>query len=174
MRRARTINTAIGANFMRITIIAALARNRVIGRDNDLPWRISQDLKRFKALTTGHSIVMGRRTWDSIGFPLPKRHSIVLTRDAEFAAPGATVVHSLEDAIAAAPEGTNVFIIGGAEIYQLALAEATHLELTHVDADVDGDTYFPELDWADWREVSSEPGPDDAPLPFRFVSYKRG
>jgi dihydrofolate reductase len=158
---------------MRIIIIAALARNGVIGRDNDLPWRISQDLKRFKALTTGHCIVMGRRTWDSIGFPLPKRHSIVLTRDTEFAAPGAAVAHNLDDALAAAPEGTDVYIIGGAEIYRLALSHATHLELTHVDAEVEGDTYFPEVNWDAWRELAAEAGPADAPLPFRFVSYER-
>jgi dihydrofolate reductase len=158
---------------MRVIIIAALARNGVIGRDNDLPWRISQDLKRFKALTSGHSIVMGRRTWDSIGRPLPKRVSIVMTRDAEFAAPGASVVHSLEDAIAASPEGKDVYVIGGAEIYRLALPRATHLELTHVDGDVEGDTYFPELNWDEWRQLSSQSGPDDAELPFRFVSYER-
>lgn len=158
---------------MRIVIIAALSSNRVIGRDNDLPWRISADLKRFKALTTGHSIVMGRKTWDSIGFPLPKRRSIVLTRDAEFAAPGAEVVHTVDDALAAAGEDDDVFIIGGAQIYTLTLPRATHLELTHVDAEIAGDTFFPEVDWSQWQEVASESGPADADLPYRFVTYAR-
>jgi dihydrofolate reductase len=158
---------------MRIVIIAALSQNRVIGRDNDLPWRISADLQRFKALTLGHCIVMGRRTWDSIGRPLPKRRSIVITRDAEFAAPGATVVHSLDQAIAAAGEDDDIFVIGGAQIYALALPRATHLELTHVDAEITGDTFFPELDWSEWRQTASEASPADADLPYRFVSYER-
>lgn len=159
----------------RITIIAALARNRVIGRDNRMPWHISDDLKRFKSLTLGHPVVMGRKTFQSIGKPLPGRDNIVITRSDAFAAPGCRVVHSLAEALSAAQDGPEVFVIGGADIYALALPIADCLQLTEVDAETDGDAYFPDFDRGAWREVSREPGSTAGPdgIRYAFVTCER-
>src|SRR3972149_7478103 len=148
---------------MTVTIIAALASNRIIGRGNRMPWHISDDLKRFKALTLGHPVVMGRKTFESIGKPLPGRDNIVVTRSQAFAAPGCRVVHSLAEALAAAQGASEVFVIGGAQIYALALPLADRLQLTEVDAAIDGDAYFPDFDRGAWREGSREPGSTAAP-----------
>jgi len=141
-------------------IIVAVARNGVIGRDGDLPWRISEDLRHFKRTTMGHALIMGRRTWDSIGRPLPGRRSIVVTRNPRFEAPGATVVHSFEDAVQQAISGgdPSPAVIGGASLYKAALPLATRIEWTEVDRDVAGDTFFPAWDRSGWTESARVPG----------------
>ena len=158
-----------------LTLIAAVARNGVIGQDNRLPWHLPADLKHFKALTTGHAVIMGRKTWESLPEkfrPLPGRQNIVVTRNAGYAASGATVVNSLADAVAAA-SGSEAFVIGGAELYQAALGLADRLELTEIARDYDGDTVFPTRDPAQWRETARESQRDDNGLDFAFVSYAR-
>jgi dihydrofolate reductase len=161
---------------MRVTLIAALARNGIIGKGNRMPWHIAEDLKRFKALTLGHPVVMGRKTFESIGKALPGRENIVITRTHDFEAAGCRVAHSLEEALAAASGAAEVFVIGGAEIYALALPQASRLQFTEVDASVDGDAYFPDFERSAWREVSrkrgSTPGPEG--LRYDFVTYERG
>ncbi|MER2249886.1 dihydrofolate reductase [Methylorubrum podarium] len=158
----------------RISLVVAIARNGVIGRDNDLAWRISSDLKRFKALTMGKPILMGRKTWDSIGRPLPGRRSLVLTRDRSLTIPGATVVHDWDQALAAAG-GDELMVVGGAEIYRLALPHADRLHLTEVDAAPEGDAYFPSFDRDAFRETLREahgPGERDE-FAFQFVDLER-
>ena len=163
----------------RVTIIAALSRNRVIGRDKRMPWHIPADLKRFKALTLGHPVVMGRKTFESllaaVGGPLPGRDNIVVTRAKDYSAPGCRVAHSLEEALAAASGATEVFVIGGSEIYALALPLAHRLELTEVDVEIPGDAYFPEFDRSAWREVDRESRFLEGPggLHFDFATYDR-
>jgi dihydrofolate reductase len=141
---------------MRIALIAALAENRVIGRDNQLPWRISADLKHFKALTMGKPIVMGRKTWESIGRALPGRENIVVTRDTGYRAQGCQVVHSIDEALEITGKSDEVMIVGGAGLYQQTLEHADRLYLTRVKAEVEGDTWFPEIDPRQWREVACE------------------
>jgi dihydrofolate reductase len=161
---------------MRVSLIVAMARHGVIGRDNALPWRLPEDLKRFKSLTMGHPIIMGRKTYESIGRPLPGRTNIVLTRLAGFAAPGCTVVGSPEAAIAACGDAAEAFVIGGAEIYRAFLDHASRLDVTEIDADIPGDTFFPDFDRSQWRESARETPPvtDSATrLPFAFVIYER-
>jgi dihydrofolate reductase len=158
-----------------LTVIAAVARNGVIGRDNALPWHLPADLRHFRALTMGHAVVMGRKTWESLPDkfrPLPGRHNIVVTRNSGYAAAGATVVTSLADAVAAA-SGSDAFVIGGAELYRAALAQADRLELTEIARDYEGDTYFPARDPAQWRETARDAQRDDSGLDFAFVSYRR-
>ena len=130
-----------------------MSRNRVIGREGDLPWRLSADLRRFKQLTMGHHIIMGRTTYESIGRPLPGRHSVVLSRDANFTAAGAAVVGSLAEACELAAADNEAFVIGGAQIYELALPHVERIYLTRVQADVEGDTCFPELHWESWETM---------------------
>ena len=139
-----------------VSIIVATDERGAIGRDGGLPWRLPDDLRRFKAMTMGKPIVMGRKTWDSIGKPLPGRHSIVITRQAGFGVPGVTVAASLDEALRAAGDVPEVCIIGGAEIYRLALPRADLIHLTRVHAVVDADTYFPELGAGEWDEVQVE------------------
>jgi len=163
----------------RITLIAALARNRVIGRENALPWRLPEDLRRFKALTLGHPVIMGRKTHESIlgslGRPLPGRLSIIVTRAPDYTASECIVAASLEAAFAAAEPATEVFVIGGAEIYRAALPSAHRLHLTEIDADFDGDAFFPDLPPGAWQEVSREPHPPGAEFAhgYAFVVYER-
>ena len=158
-----------------VTLIVAADRRGVIGRDGGLPWHLPDDLRRFKTRTMGKPIVMGRRTWDSIGKPLPGRHNIVITRQPSLALDGATVVDSLDAALRAAGAVPEVCVIGGAEIFRLALPAATTVELTAVEADVGGDTFLPALDAADWVETSRESHPADArhAYPFTFVTLRR-
>lgn len=154
---------------MRVVVIAAIARNGVIGVDNRLPWRIPEDLARFKELTMGHAIVMGRATFESIGRPLPGRANIVLTRRDDWSHDGVRVAASLEEALAlAASEGQEIFIAGGAEVYRSALPIATRMELTEVDVDPEGDTVFPPVDWSQWRETDRQTHEG-----FSFVTYDR-
>ncbi len=164
-----------------VVLLAAVADNGVIGRDNALPWRLSTDLKRFKALTLGRPVVMGRKTFLSIGKPLPGRTNIVATRDPDFRADGAVVVHSVEAALDAARADAarrgvhEIMVIGGTEIFAQTMALADRLEITHVHAQPAGDVYFPPIDLKRWREVarSEQPaGPqDDASV--SFVTYQR-
>ena len=159
----------------RVCLIAALAANRVIGNHNALPWHLPADLKRFKALTMGHPVLMGRKTHESIGRPLPGRRNLVITRNRGFEAPGCEVVHSLEDAIAACRGAGEIFVIGGAELYCEALARADCLEFTEIHAEFEGDAIFPVFPMAQWRETSRETHRDQADIPFGydFVRYER-
>lgn len=163
---------------MRISIIAALASNNVIGRNNQIPWRLSTDLKRLKALTMGHHIVMGRKTFESIGRPLPGRVNVVITRQADFAPEGVVVVHSLEDAIqiAVSARDDETFVAGGMEIYQQAIHRADRMYLTRVHAEVEGDTFFPDFDdVSEWKLTDSEHFDADEKneYPFSFLTYDR-
>ncbi|MDY7107407.1 MAG: dihydrofolate reductase [Planctomycetota bacterium] len=160
---------------MIVTIIAAMSENRIIGRAGALPWRLPADLKRFKSLTTGHTVIMGRRTYESIGRPLPDRRSIVVTRDAGYRAEGVVVVLSLEDALQQVADDEEVFIIGGGEIYRHALPVADRLELTILHAEVEGDTRFPALDFKDWTLIGEErhEADDRHAYPFTFRRYER-
>ncbi len=162
---------------MRIGLIAAIADNGVIGRDGDLPWRLPHDLKQFKARTLGKPMIMGRKTFESLPKLLPGRLHIVVTRDESYTAEGAAVVHGLDQALArAAEEETDeVFVIGGADLFAAALSRADFMVLTHVDAGVEGDTFFPAIDWTAWRPVGEEAHEADArhAHPFRVVVYER-
>jgi dihydrofolate reductase len=170
---------SVPATRPRISLIAAVARNGVIGRKNALPWHLPADLKRFKALTLGHPVVMGRKTWDSIlatlGKLLPGRTSIVVSRSPSLpaAAAGAIVSASLPAAIAAAGAADEVFVIGGAEIYALALPEADRLYLTEVDTEPEGDAWFPRFDKSEFVQTTREAGPPEGKLGYDFVTYDR-
>lgn len=135
---------------MRVSLIVAIADNGVIGRDGGLPWRLSSDLKRFKQITMGHHIVMGRKTYESIGRLLPGRETVIVTRQADFHVAGAGIAHSLAEATDLASRDDEIFIIGGSQLYESALPTADRLYLTRVHAQVDGDVRFPELDLTDW------------------------
>jgi dihydrofolate reductase len=156
-----------------ITLIAAVASNGVIGANNTLPWRIADDLKRFKALTLGHPIIMGRKTWESLGRALPGRHNIVITRTPGYWAPGATVVNSVAAAIAACANEEAAFVIGGAEIYAQTLALAQRMELTEIHLNVAGDARFPDVDCNAWQELTRESRSEPTGLAYDFVSYQR-
>jgi dihydrofolate reductase len=158
-----------------VSIVVATDERGAIGRDGGLPWHLPGDLKRFKALTMGKPIVMGRRTWQSIGRPLPGRLNVVITRQAGFAADGATIVPSLDAAFAAAGDVDEVCVIGGAEVYRLALPRAGRIHLTRVNATVVADTFFPELDPSDWRETGREAHPADAThaYGYSFIELQR-
>lgn len=160
---------------MEITLIAAMADGRVIGKDNAMPWHLPADLRHFKALTLGKPVVMGRLTFDSIGRPLPGRHNIVISRDPQLQIAGVTVVASPEQAVQAAGDAAELMIVGGAQIYRQFLPRATRLELTLIDLLVDGDAHFPAYDDGSWQLVSSETRPADAdnPHPCRFVRLER-
>jgi dihydrofolate reductase len=154
-----------------VVVIAAVARNRVIGFDNRLIWNIPEDMAHFKALTSGHTVVMGRKTWESLPprfRPLPNRHNIVISRQADYAAPGAEVADSLENALKLASTATLVFIIGGEQIYTQALAVADRLEITEVDLEPEGDAWFPEIAAVDWEQTGKTDGAG-----FAFVTYRR-
>ncbi|SCB08405.1 dihydrofolate reductase [Rhizobium hainanense] len=163
------------------TIIVAVSRNGIIGREGDMPWRLSSDLKRFKAMTLGKPVIMGRKTFQSIGKPLPGRPNVIITRDAGFSAEGIVAVHSLDEAIEVASrlaKESNVdeiCIIGGGEIYRQALDLSDRLLITHVEADVEGDTSFPEIDSDIWQTDSelAVPAGEKDTYPTRFVSYLR-
>ena len=162
---------------MHVSLIAALDRDFAIGKGNALPWHLPDDLKRFKALTLGKPILMGRKTAESLGRALPKRRNLVLTRAVHAPFGGMQAVASLDEAIGmAAQDGEELCVIGGGEIYALAMKHATHLHLTHVDARVNGaDVFFPRFDIDDWREVARVVHPADAThaFAFDFVDYVR-
>jgi dihydrofolate reductase len=158
----------------RLSIVVAMDRNRVIGRDGDLPWRLPADLRHFRALTMGKPVVMGRRTHASIGRPLPGRDNIVVSRDPLYRADGCTVVGSLASACKVATAG-EVMVIGGASLYSEALAGAARIYLTEVHAEVAGDVRFPDFDRAEWRESERTDHPADAAndYPYSFVLLER-
>jgi dihydrofolate reductase len=153
---------------MRIAIVAAVARNGVIGSGNQMPWRLPDDLRRFRALTIGKPVIMGRRTFESIGRPLPERSNIVISRRAEWAAAGCTLVDSIAAAFALLQSAPEVMVIGGAQIYQQCLSRTHTIHLTRVHAEVDGDALFPELSPGDWCERLIEEHPADARHPHAF------
>jgi len=158
-----------------ISIIAALARNRTIGLNNAMPWRLPEDLKRFRRLTIGHAVIMGRKTFESIGTPLTGRNNIVISRSREWSHPGCVVVHNLESALAAVEAPRDAFVIGGAQIYALALPHAQRLHMTEIERDFEGDAFFPEFDRSLWREVSRErhaAGGNEG-FDYAFVDYER-
>ncbi len=159
----------------RLSVVVAADERGGIGHAGGLPWHLPEDLKRFKAITMGKPIVMGRRTWDSIGRPLPGRRSIVVSRQAGLAIEGAEVVGSLEQALRAASGAPEVCVIGGAELYRLALPLAEVVHLTRVHATVEADTFLPAIDASDWEEVSSERHPADErhAYPYSFVTLRR-
>ena len=158
-----------------ISLIVAMAQNGVIGRDNSLPWRLPEDLKRFRAFTLGKPVLMGRKTFESIGRPLPGRINLVLTRDRGWFAPGVIVVHSVEEALAQVGSGQELVVVGGAEIYRFVLPFARRIYLTHVHADVPGDITFPEFDSTQWADVecSSHPADEEHAYPLTFVTLER-
>lgn len=160
---------------MRITLIAAMAENRVIGMENRLPWRLPADLKRFKRLTTGKPVIMGRRTWESLPHALPDRKNIVVTRDESYRAEDAVVAGSVVEAIAEAGDVDEVVVIGGADLYTQFLPRADRLYLTLVHADVEGDVLFPEYDPEEWIEKSRKPQPADEKhdYPYTFLRLDR-
>jgi dihydrofolate reductase len=151
-----------------VTLIAAVGRNGVIGADNDMPWHIPDDFAYFKRTTLGHPIVMGRRTFDSIGRVLPGRRTIVVTHQPDWAHPGVETAHSLSEALSLAGPADEVFICGGGQIYAEAMPWAHRLLITEVDESPEGDVHFPEIDISDWREVSREPREG-----FSWVAYER-
>ncbi|MBL8251163.1 MAG: type 3 dihydrofolate reductase [Candidatus Competibacter sp.] len=160
---------------MRLTLVAALARNGVIGRNNGLPWHLPADLRFFKQTTMGRPLLMGRRTWESIGRPLPGRQMIVLSRDPVYRADGITIVHSLDEALACAGEAPEIMVIGGATLFAQTLPLAERMYLTRVEAEVPGDVWFPEWDARQWRLDWEEAHPADAQhaWPYRFQRWER-
>jgi dihydrofolate reductase len=160
---------------MILSIIVAVAENQVIGHNNQLLWHISEDLKRFKSLTLGHHIIMGRKTFESIGRPLPGRTNIVITRRADFGVEGCLTAHSLQEAIALAESDSEAFVIGGGEIYSQAIPLAQRIYLTRVHAGYAGDTIFPELNMAEWATTSVTIGkPADSSGPgYSFINLER-
>jgi dihydrofolate reductase len=156
---------------LELAIIVARAKNGVIGINNTLPWRLPEDLKHFKNTTLGHPIIMGRNTWESLGKALPGRRNIVVSRNPDYEASGAEVFTSLENAIDACTGNEKVFIIGGAQIYDEALAYVDKLIITEVDVDVDGDAFFPNIDDMMWQEISREEH-HNGELAYAFVTYE--
>ncbi len=162
---------------MRVILIAAVARNGVIGRDNDLPWRLPADLRHFKKKTLGHTLVMGRRTWESLPGLLPGRKTLVLSRSDPGVPEGVRVVGSFEEAVEVARDGgeTELFVAGGAGVYAAGLQFADRMVLTHIEADFEGDTYFPKYEVCDWRESNRTDFSADSEnrWPFSIVEYER-
>lgn len=159
---------------MRIALVVAMSRNRVIGKDNALPWHAPEDLKRFKRITTGRPIVMGRKTYASIGRPLPNRLNIVVTRDRDFHADGVVNAYTVDEALRLAQEsmlGDEAMVIGGAQIFELVLPAAHVIHLTEIDIDVEGDVFFPPLEPGVWREAAREA--NAGPPPMSFVTLER-
>ncbi|HCI13271.1 MAG: diacylglycerol kinase [Gallionellales bacterium GWA2_60_142] len=159
----------------RLAIIVAMAKNRTIGVNNTLPWRCPEDLKHFKTLTMGHHMVMGRKTYDSIGKPLPGRTTVVVTRNKELQIEGCLIAHTLEQAIAACAGDEAAFIVGGAELYAQARPLVDTLYITEIQQDIEGDAHFPAFDKTEWQEVSREMRAQETPQPleYHFVCYRR-
>jgi dihydrofolate reductase len=156
----------------RISIIVAMAKNRVIGKDNKLPWHLSADLKRFKALTMGHHIIMGRKTFESIGKILPGRKSVIVTRNPEFRFEGIVTAGNLQEALEKSSDDTEVFVIGGEEIFREAQILATRIHATEIAREYTGDRKFPAIDCSTWRETNSETF-SEGDIRGRFVTYDR-
>jgi dihydrofolate reductase len=160
---------------MKLSLIVAMADNHVIGHNNRLPWHLPADLKHFRAITLGKPVLMGRKTWESIGRPLPGRTNIVITRNADYLAADCVVVHSLDEALRAAGSAAEVMVIGGAELYRQALPQADTLYLTLVHGEFEGDTRFPDWRPDDWRETARiDHGPDHRnPHAYSFITLER-
>jgi len=156
-----------------LSIIVAIARNRVIGINNTLPWHLPEDLKRFRSLTMGHHIIMGRKTYESLGRLLPGRTTVIVSRSKDYAVPGALVAHSLDLAVALCGDDPEVFVIGGAELYREGLQLAHRLYLTEIDAEFPGDAFFPSFELGAWQEVSRESHVSDSGLPFSYLLLER-
>lgn len=161
---------------MRISIIVAMSENRVIGKDGGIPWRLSDDQKNFRKVTMGHPIIMGRKTHESIGRPLDGRLNIILTRSTNYEAEGCTVVHSLDEAITKSGDATEIFIIGGEAIYESCLPKTDRIYLTQVQATIEGDTFFPEIDLSEWSVSHQESHPqtdDKHTYPYIYCILER-
>jgi dihydrofolate reductase len=157
----------------KLSIIVAMSSNRVIGVNNTLPWHLSEDLKHFKFLTVGHTIIMGRKTYDSIGRALPNRRNIVISRNIEISCEGAEVVHSIENAFSISKNDGEVFVIGGSNIYEQALHLVDHLYITEIKKSFLGDAFFPEINKSIWVETSREDHIANDGLEFSFVNYQK-
>ena len=161
---------------MKVALVAAVARGGVIGRDGGIPWRLPEDMARFRDLTIGHSVVMGRRTWESLPDqfrPLPGRGNVVVTRNPDWSAQGADRAGSVDEALELLASESQVFVIGGGEIYAAALSLADELVLTEIDADVEGDATFPDWDRSDFREVERRERVSEDGTRYAFVTYAR-
>ena len=158
-----------------ITIIAAIAKNNALGKDNQLIWHLPADLKRFKKVTSNHHVIMGRKTYESLGKPLPNRTNIIITRNTNFKAEGCVIVNSLPEALEAAKKDSNPYILGGAEIYKQAIQIADKLDLTFVHHNFEADAFFPEIDKIIWKEISREDfkADDKNRYDYSFVTYIR-
>lgn len=158
-----------------ITIIAAIANNHALGMDNKLIWHLPEDLKRFKKVTSGHHVIMGRKTFESLGKPLPNRTTIIITRNKKYKADGCLVVNSLEEALEKAKEDENPYILGGAEIYKLAMPIADKLDLTFVHQEFEADAFFPKINTSIWEETSREDfkADDRNKYDYSFVSFEK-
>lgn len=160
---------------MELILVAAVAENRVIGHNNQMPWHLPPDLKHFKQLTSGHHIIMGRKTFESIGRPLPNRVSVIITHKPHYTAQGCVVVHSLDEALQFVNNQIKAFVIGGAAIYEQAIKLADRLEITQIHATFKGDTFFPEIDEKQWEVVDKQhfAANNKNPYPHTFVSYRK-
>lgn len=164
---------------MRLSVLVAMAKNRIIGKNNQLPWHLPADLKHFKFLTMGHTIVMGRKTYESIGRPLPGRENIIITRQAGYGVPGAMVANSLQDALLICEQGKTInsesFIIGGEELYRQTLDLCQRMYITEIQSDFEGDVFFPEFDRSDWDEIQRDKhtSENDAHIEYHFVILDR-
>jgi dihydrofolate reductase len=156
-----------------LSLIVAFAKNNVIGINNTLPWHLPEDLKRFRALTTGHHIIMGRKTYESLGRLLPGRTTVIVTRNKNYKLEGALIAHSLESAVDLCQNDAEAFVIGGAELYQDGLRLANKLYITEVDLSIEGDAFFPNLDLNLWQETSREAHTSAQGLLFSYISYIR-
>jgi dihydrofolate reductase len=159
----------------KLSIIVAMAKNRTIGVNNTLPWRCPEDLKHFKTLTMGHHMIMGRKTFDSIGKPLPGRTTVVVTRNYDLKIEGCTIAHSLQEAISICAKDEEIFVVGGAELYRKAISLVDTLYITEIQQDVEGDAHFPEFDKNGWLEISREVRSQETPQPlaYHFVTYRK-
>ncbi|MBI4034038.1 MAG: dihydrofolate reductase [Candidatus Brennerbacteria bacterium] len=160
---------------MIVSIIAAIAENGVIGESNNLPWRLPADLKRFKEITTGHPVIMGRKTHESIGRALPNRKNIIITRREDYSVEGCSVVHSIDEALSLVKDEEEIFFIGGGDIYRQVLPLAHRLYITRIHKEFPGDTRFPEVDFGEWKEVRREKGTVDEKNPYEheFLIFER-
>lgn len=159
-----------------ISLLVAMDKNRLIGKDNDLPWRLPADLAYFKRVTMGHPIIMGRKTYDSIGRPLPGRENIIVTRDTSYKMEGCKVIHSIDEILKMNEEHDHeLFVIGGAEIFKEILPYSDRLYITEIDEEFEGDTYFPAFDKSEWKVISEEKGVKDEknPYDYTFMVYEK-
>lgn len=157
---------------MKISLIVAMASNRVIGLNCQMPWHLSADLQRFKHITMGSPIMMGRKTFDAIGRPLPGRENLIITRNVDYRQPGCLVFTDIDSALEHAADCNELFVIGGATLYEALLPRADYLYLTLINRVFEGDTYFPEIDYSGWREISREDVDDDSRVDFSYSFLK--